>query len=494
MFSDHAVRVIQHRGTCTQSPAAQHLFADAGKEHGLSSYVTLNPATGKTEQEFTELDDVGVTRVLSRSDAAFAEWRATPVSERAQLLIRIADAYDARQEELAKLISTEMGKPMKEAVGEVQLAGAIYRWYGEHGPDLLEREVLDPQGSEESLVQTAPIGPLVGVMPWNYPYYQVARFVAPNLMVGNTIILKHAPICAASSEVMAEIVHTAGVPEDAYTNVFASNDQIADMIADPRVRGISLTGSERAGASVAETAGRHLKKAVLELGGSDPLIVLDDGDIEQTATIAARARLSNTGQACNSPKRMIVPNDKLNDFVSTVTQAFESARVGDPTDPSTQVGPLSSIGARDTVVEQVKRAIQQGATLHTGGDAVEGAGAFMRPAVLTGVTKDMDAYSEEIFGPVAVIYGVDSADEAVTLANDVGFGLSGSVWGSDIDRAQEIADQLEVGMAYINEHGTTLPGLPFGGVKRSGFGRELGRWGMGEFVNTRLRRTSKSKK
>ncbi|QGK69149.1 aldehyde dehydrogenase family protein [Allosaccharopolyspora coralli] len=460
----------------------------------MSSYVTLNPATGKIEQEFTELDDGGVSRVLSRSDAAFAEWRATPVSVRAQLLIRIADAYDARQEELAKLISTEMGKPMKEAVGEVQLAGAIYRWYGEHGPDLLEREVLDPQGSEESLVQTAPIGPLVGVMPWNYPYYQVARFVAPNLMVGNTIILKHAHICAASSEVMAEIVHTAGVPEGAYTNVFASNDQIADMIADPRVRGISLTGSERAGASVAETAGRHLKKAVLELGGSDPLIVLDDGDIEQTATIAARARLSNTGQACNSPKRMIVPNDKLDDFVATVTQAFESARVGDPTDPSTQVGPLSSIGARDTVVEQVERAIQQGATLHAGGDAVEGEGAFMRPAVLTGVTKDMDAYSEEIFGPVAVIYGVDSADEAVTLANDVGFGLSGSVWGSDIDRAQEIADQLEVGMAYINEHGTTLPGLPFGGVKRSGFGRELGRWGMGEFVNTRLRRTSKSKK
>lgn len=460
----------------------------------MSTYVTLNPTTGKTEHEWAELDNADVTEVLSRSDAAFTSWRATPANERAQILIRLADAYDARQDELAKLISTEMGKPIKEAMGEVQLAGAIYRWYGEHGPDLLQREILDSQGADESLVQTEAIGPLIGVMPWNYPYYQVARFVAPNLMVGNTIILKHARICAASSELMAELVHTAGVPAHAYINVFASNDQIADMIADPRVRGISLTGSERAGSSVAETAGRNLKKAVLELGGSDALIVLDDGDIEQTATIAAQARLSNTGQACNSPKRMIVPNSKVDDFVSIITQAFASAQVGDPTNPDTQVGPLSSLTARDKVVEQVTRAVEQGATLHTGGEAVEGEGAFMRPAVLTGVTKDMDAYSEEIFGPVAVIYGVDSSDEAVSLANDVDFGLSGSVWGSDIDRAQKIADQLEVGMAYINEHGTTLPGLPFGGVKRSGFGRELGRWGMGEFVNTRLRRTSKAKK
>lgn len=460
----------------------------------MATYRTTNPTTGKTEQEFTGLADEAVAAVLIRSDDAFASWRATPVKDRAQILLRAADAYDARQDELAKLISTEMGKPIDEAVGEVQLAGAIYRWYGEHGPDLLNPEVLDPQGSEESLVQTEALGSLVGVMPWNYPYYQAARFVAPNLMVGNTIILKHAQICAASSEVMAEILHSAGVPQDVYMNVFASNDQVAEMIADHRVRGVSLTGSERAGASVATTAGESLKKAVLELGGSDAFIVLDDGDIENTAKIAAQARLSNTGQACNSPKRMIVSNDAIDQFVSTIKRAFESAQVGDPTEPSTQVGPLSSTTARDAVVEQVNRAVEQGATLHTGGEPLDGDGAFMRPAVLTGVTKDMDAYSEEIFGPVAVVYGVDSSDEAVELANDVSFGLSGSVWGSDIERAQQLADQLEVGMAYVNEHGTTLPGLPFGGVKRSGFGRELGRWGMGEFINTRLRRTSHTKK
>ena len=459
----------------------------------MSAYVTANPATGRTEKEFPELDAAGVAEVLSRAHGAYAGWRGTPVHERAQILTRVAEAYEARRDELATLIATEMGKPLKEAAGEVKLAAAIYRWYAEHGPDLLQQEVLDPQGAAESLVETEAVGLLIGVMPWNFPYYQVARFAAPNLMVGNTIILKHAPICAASSEVMAEIFHTAGVPADAYINVFATNEQIADMIADPRVRGISLTGSERAGASVAETAGRNLKKAVLELGGSDPMIVLDDGDLERTATVAAKARLMNAGQACNSPKRMIVPNDKVDDFVSVLVRTFESVQVGDPTDPDTQVGPLSSVGARDGVVRQVERAVEQGATLHTGGGVLDGDGAFMRPAVLTGVTEDMDAYSEEIFGPVAVVYGVDSVDEAVTLANDVSFGLSGSVWGSDIDRAQEVADRLEVGMAYVNEHGTTLPGLPFGGVKRSGFGRELGRWGMGEFVNTRLRRTAEAK-
>ena len=287
-----------------------------------------------------------------------------------------------------------------------------------------------------------------------------------------------------------EVVHLGMVLARGGAPRFASSDQVADMIADPRVRGVSLTGSEAAGASVAETAGRNLKKAVLELGGSDPFIVLDTDNVEKMAETAAKARLSNAGQACNSPKRLIVPDKYFDDFVAGVTKAFETAKVGDPSDPDTVVGPLSSVDARDNVVEQVQKAVSQGATLHTGGEALAGDGAFMSPAVLTGITKDMDAYSEEIFGPVAMVYRVSSEDEAVKLANDVDFGLSGSVWGSDVDKARDVADRLDVGMAYVNEHGTTLPGLPFGGVKRSGFGRELGRWGMGEFVNTRLRRSS----
>lgn len=456
----------------------------------MATYRTTNPTTGRTETEFPTLDDGRVEHILSRSEAAYRTWRTTPAQQRAAALTRVADAYEARAEELGRLIATEMGKPLDQGIGEAQLAGAIYRWYATHGPDLLESEQLDPQGARESLVQTEPIGPLVGVMPWNYPYYQVARFVAPNLMAGNTIVLKHAEICAASSEVMARMLHDAGVPEDAYLNVFAGHEQIASMIADPRVRGVSLTGSERAGSAVAGTAGEHLKKAVLELGGSDPLIVLDDVEVEHVAGIVAKARLSNAGQACNSPKRMFVPREMTEAFLETVIATFEQATVGDPLDEDVDVGPLSSVEARDGVVEQVARAVEQGATLHTGGEALSGEGAFMRPAVLTGVTREMDAYWEEIFGPVAVIHSVSSVDEAVELADDVDFGLSGSVWGRDLDRAQQVADRLEVGMAYVNEHGTTLPGLPFGGVKRSGFGRELARWGMGEFVNVRLRRTS----
>ncbi|ATG50827.1 succinate-semialdehyde dehydrogenase [Brachybacterium vulturis] len=458
----------------------------------MAGYTTTNPTTGRTDKEFTTLGSTEMERVLAQSHAEFDRWRATAAQERAAILERVADAYKNRSRELAELIAVEMGKPLAQALGEVKLAGSIYRWYATHGPELLQPEQLDPQGAQESLVQTEPIGPLVGVMPWNYPYYQVARFVAPNLMAGNTIILKHAEICAGSSEVMAEILHEAGVPQGAYANVFASHEQIADMIADPRVRGVSLTGSERAGAAVAENAGKHLKKSVLELGGSDPLIVLDDADLEQVARTVATARLSNAGQACNSPKRIFVPAASLEAFVATVVAAFEDATIGDPLDESVDVGPLSSVGARDTVVEQVSTAVRQGATLHTGGQPLERDGAFMQPAVLTGVTPEMDAYTEEIFGPVAVIHGVASEEEAVELANDVPFGLSGSVWGTDLERAKDVADRLDVGMAYVNEHGTTRAGLPFGGVKRSGFGRELGRWGMGEFVNTRLRRTSAS--
>ncbi|OPX08457.1 NAD-dependent succinate-semialdehyde dehydrogenase [Gordonia sp. i37] len=456
----------------------------------MSAYVTTNPTTGITEREFAMLSDDQIDELARRSLGGYERWRDVPVTERAEALARTADLYEKRSDELAAAITTEMGKVTKEAAGEVQLAADIYRWYAEHGPDLLVDEPLDPQGAAESLVQHKPIGPLVGVMPWNYPYYQVARFVAPNLMLGNSIILKHASICAASSALMAEILHEAGVLEDAYINAYANSDQVAKLLEHNAVRGVSLTGSEKAGAAVAEVAAKNLKKSVLELGGSDPFILLDTADLGRTIKVASRARLSNTGQACNSPKRFIVPDALYDDFVNGLVTAFDDAVVGDPTDTDTRVGPLSSVEARDTVAEQVQTAVSQGATLRTGGTPLDRDGAFLQPAVLTDITPDMDAYSEEIFGPVAMVYRYRSVDEAVTLANDMQFGLSGSVWGTDLEKAAQVADRLDVGMAYVNEHGTTLPGLPFGGVKRSGFGRELGRWGMGEFVNTRLRRTS----
>ncbi|QEH92321.1 NAD-dependent succinate-semialdehyde dehydrogenase [Dermacoccus abyssi] len=455
------------------------------------AYRTENPATGAVEKEYNSATDADVTRAIERADAAFGTWRTTDASERAAVLTKVADIYDERADELARVIGAEMGKPLAQAQGEVALASSIFRWYAEHGEELLVEEQLNIGDDAKSLVVTDPIGVLMGVMPWNFPHYQVARFVAPNLMLGNTILLKHASICARTAELIEEILHAAGVPQDAYINLFVSNEQITSIIEDPRVRGVSLTGSEGAGKAVAETASQNLKKSVLELGGSDALIVLDDVDVAETAKAVATARMSNAGQACNSPKRIFVPSTMFDDFVNGVVATVEGIKVGNPDDEGTDMGPLSSVEARDDAIAQVERAVEQGATLRTGGTALEQDGAWMAPAVLTGVTREMDAFKEEIFGPVAVVYSYDSIDEAVELANDSSFGLSGSVWGKDTDKAEQIARRLEVGMTYVNEHGTTKAGLPFGGVRRSGYGRELGRWGFGEFANTKLVRVAK---
>ncbi|KAA0024604.1 NAD-dependent succinate-semialdehyde dehydrogenase [Antrihabitans cavernicola] len=457
----------------------------------MTSYKTVNPATGEAGQEFPTLDQAGVESALARAQSGFESWRTTEPDERARILAKTADLYKERADELATSISVEMGKPIKQSHQEVQITTAIFAWYAENGPALLADEVLDVPPAEESLVHKRPVGPLIGVMPWNFPYYQVARFAAPNLMLGNTILLKHAGSCPQSALLIEEIFQQAGLPKDAYINVFADTDQIADMIADPRVHGVSLTGSEKAGASVGATAGKNLKKVVLELGGSDPFIVLDNHNLDATVKAAARGRLSNTGQACNGAKRIIVLADVYDEFVPQLTAAFAATTPGDPLDPETKLGPLSSQTALDSLMEQVANAIDKGATVLTGGNAVDGPGAFVEPTLLTDVTPEMRAYEEELFGPVAVVYKVASAEEAVTLANSSAFGLSGSVWSGDLLSARDVADQLDVGMAFVNEHGTTLPGLPFGGVKRSGFGRELGSWGMDEFVNKKLVRVSK---
>ncbi|MCT2264802.1 NAD-dependent succinate-semialdehyde dehydrogenase [Dietzia cinnamea] len=451
-------------------------------------YVTHDPSTGRTDREYEQIRDVD--RVLDTVTEGFAIWRATDVAERARILVAIADAFDEHREELGKAITTEMGKLPDQAQGEVELAASIYRWYGEHGPALLEPESLDVPEARLNRVTYEPVGPLVGIMPWNYPYYQVARFAAPNLLLGNTVVLKHASICARSSAAIEKVQRAAGLPEDVFVNVYASSDTVAEMIADPRIKGVSLTGSEGAGAAVATVAAENLKPSVLELGGSDPLIILDADDLDELTETVGRARLSNCGQACNSPKRIFVPTQLEEDFLGGLKNLYEELTVGPAADEGTELGPLSSEDARDGVVEQVETAVRQGATLVTGGAAIDRSGAFMQPTILTGITEEMDAYREEIFGPVAMVYTYDSVDEAVRIANDTPFGLSGSVWGTDTERASEVAERLEVGMAYVNEHGTTLPGLPFGGVKRSGYGRELGRWGLTEFANVRLQRVS----
>ena len=333
------------------------------------------------------------------------------------MLLRVAELYKERIDDLAALITREMGKPTREAKGEIQLVISIYRYYAEQGPALLEDVPLSPRAGGTALVRKEPVGPLLGIMPWNFPYYQVARLAAPNLMVGNTIILKHAPQCPESALAMEQIFHDAGLLDGAYINVFATNSQIADMIADPRVSGVSVTGSERAGAAVAEVAGRNLKKVVLELGGSDPFIVLDSDDVTKTVQAAVGARMLNAGQACNAAKRIIVVGDLYSEFVDQFSAAMAALHPGDPADPASDFGPLSSEGAAELLMGQIRDAVDKGATLRTGGQRLDRPGAFVEPTVLTDVTPQMRAYREELFGPAAVVYRVADASEAIELAN-----------------------------------------------------------------------------
>lgn len=455
----------------------------------MAQYRTENPTTGEVVRTWDSLAADAVTEVITAAHHAYGEWRRTSVETRASVLREAARLFEAKADELATLAATEMGKPLAQGVGEAHLSAQIFRYYADHAGELLADDVLPAQGALSSRVEKEPIGVLLGVMPWNFPFYQLARFIAPNLLLGNTLLLKPASICAASALAVEELLREAGLPENAYRTLLVGSDTVKDVIADPRVRGVSLTGSEGAGASVAEAAGTHLKKAVLELGGSDPMIVLG-GDMDAVASSAAQARLSNAGQACNSPKRMIVLAEHYDAFVEKLTSAFAAATVGDPTKEDTQVGPMSSRDARADLLELVDDAVAKGASVQTGGHAGEGKGAFMEPTVLTGVTREMRAWSEELFGPVAVVYRAADVDEAVRIANDSDFGLSGSVWGDDLELAEATARRLDVGMAYVNEHGTSLAGLPFGGVGRSGFGRELGPYGVDEFVNKRLVRVT----
>jgi succinate-semialdehyde dehydrogenase / glutarate-semialdehyde dehydrogenase len=454
------------------------------------NYQVVNPATGELEAEYPVATDAEITQILERAHEGYRSWRNNSWQERAQVLHRVAAIYEERINELGSIITREMGKTTAEAIGELEFTAGIYQYYADNGPDLLKDEPIPSNTPGKAWVRRSPVGPLLGIMPWNYPYYQVARFAAPNLMIGNTIILKHAPQCPESALAMQQIFADAGLPADAYINVFATNEQVADMIADPRVCGVSVTGSERAGSAVAAVASKHLKKVVLELGGSDPFIVLDTDDVAGVAQAATAARMENGGQACNAAKRMIVAEGVYDDFLGEFTKAMAAQVTGDPTDPDVNYGPLSSEQAARNLMEQVQDAISKGATVHTGGKRVDRPGAFIEPTVLSGVTPEMRAFREELFGPVAVVYKVSSADEAVDLANSSAYGLGGAVFSTDAELALSVADRLDVGMAWVNQAEGGGPELPFGGTKRSGVGRELGPLGIDEFVNKKLIHTT----
>jgi succinate-semialdehyde dehydrogenase/glutarate-semialdehyde dehydrogenase len=450
-----------------------------------STYAVTNPATGETVKEYPEISDADLQAAIGRADEASRTWSASStVAERAELVRKVGELHKERSKELAEIIVREMGKPIEQSLAELDFCGAIYEFYADNAEELMKDEplkLLDGEGT--ALVRRSSLGALLGIMPWNFPYYQVARLAAPNLVIGNTIVLKHAPQCPESAEAMQKLFDDAGLPSGAYENVYATNEQIEWVIADPRIRGVSVTGSERAGAAVAEIAGRHLKKVVLEMGGSDPFILLSTNDLDKTVEDAVAARIENTGQSCNAAKRFIVVDDLYEPFLEKFTAAFTAVKSGSPTSSDSEIGPLSSTAAADRLEDQVKRAVDQGAKVIVGGGRD---GNFIEPTVLTDISPDNDAYREELFGPVAQVYRVSSEAEAVKLANDTPFGLGSYLMTTDQEQADRVANQIDAGMVYVNVVGADGAELPFGGTKRSGFGRELGAYGADEFVNKKL--------
>jgi succinate-semialdehyde dehydrogenase/glutarate-semialdehyde dehydrogenase len=448
-------------------------------------YATVNPYTGEVVQEFDSLDAAAVDRAIDTAHEAFAAWRERPIEERAAIVRRAGELLAERRDRLAALVTLEMGKRIVEAREEAELSSQILDYYGRQGPVLAAPRPLE-SGAGDAVLLTEPLGPLLSVQPWNYPLYQVVRIAGPNLVLGNTILLKHASTCPQSALALEDLFRDVGVPAGVFTNLFVETGDVAAMIESPRVHGVSVTGSEGAGAPVAERAGRSIKKSVLELGGSDPFIVLDAEHLERTVDAAVKGRLGNMGQSCVASKRFIVLQEHHDAFVSGMRDRFAALTPGDPADPTTTLAPLSSERAADALMDQVDDAVAKGATVVVGGGRPDLPGAFVEPTILTGVTPEMRAYHEELFGPVAVVHSVESDDEAVALANDTPFGLGGSVFAADVERARRVAARLDAGMVWINRPAASRPELPFGGIKRSGYGRELGAAGIEEFANRKL--------
>jgi succinate-semialdehyde dehydrogenase/glutarate-semialdehyde dehydrogenase len=455
------------------------------------AYQSTNPYDGKVVKSFDEINDAELEGKLKTASACFdKDWRTRSFADRAAIVKRAAALMRERSQALAELITLEMGKLIQQSVGEVALSAAILDYYAEHAEQFLAPEKLTtPKG--EAMVESSPIGVLFGVEPWNYPYYQIARFAAPNLMAGNVVMVKHAssvPQCALAFE---QLMTDAGAPAGAYTNLFVSKDQVAKIIDDPRIRAVALTGSEAAGAVVAAQAGKQLKKSTMELGGSDAFIVLEDADLDKAVKHAVSGRMGNSGQACTASKRFIVVEPLADSFLKKFQAALENFKPGDPMDKQTTLAPLSSADALKKLVEQVDGAVAGGARVLMGGQRIEGqTGAFMQPTILTDISKSNPAYKEEFFGPVALFFKVADEDAAVALANDSPFGLGGSVFTQDIERGKRVARKIDTGMVFINSGAVSSPELPFGGVKNSGYGRELSGAGIQEFVTKKLIRVS----
>ena len=450
---------------------------------------STNPATNKVMKTFEEMSDSQIDQSVAKAAATFDSWKKTTYDSRAEILHKVAGLLRKKKKYLAELITLEMGKLLEQAEGEIKLSAEIFDYYANNAEEFLSDKILNPVHGT-ALIRHSPIGVLLGVQPWNFPFYQVARFAAPNIMVGNTILIKHASIVPQCAMAIEELFLEAGAPTGLYTNLLISGKKATELVSDQRIKGVSLTGGEAAGASIAIEAGKYLKKSVLELGGSDAFIVLDDADIDEAVEWAVVGRINNNGECCIASKRFIAVDSVADEFFEKFKNKLAALVIGDPMQPATELGPLSSEEAADKIVDQIKRAVDGGAEILLGGKRLDQIGAFMEPTVITNMLPDNPVYHEEFFGPVAVFFKVKNEQEAIDLANDSPFGLGGSVFTKDIERGKRVANLIDTGMVFINHPTWTQADLPFGGTKGSGYGRELSELGITEFVNKKLIRVN----
>ena len=450
------------------------------------AYKTINPYTNEVEKEFPNATDEELEAVLAKAHQLYLDWRndSESLEDRKAILHRVADILRERRTEYATIMSHDMGKLIGEAEGEVDLCADICDYYADKADEFLKPRTLETDAGKAYYIKQS-TGVLVAVEPWNFPFYQIARVFAPNFIIGNPMILKDASNCPASAQAFADAVLEAGAPEGSLNNMFISYDQVAKAIADKRVSGVCLTGSERGGMSVAAEAGKNLKKTTMELGGNDAFIILDDADWDLVKEVAPQARLYNAGQVCTSSKRFIVMADKYDEFLEVLKDAFSAVRMGDPTDRTTTLAPLNSKSAKEKLEKQVELAVENGAKVCYGNEKVDLPGQFFMPTILTDINPDNPIFNQEMFGPVASVYKVNSEEEAIALANNSSYGLGNTVFGEP-EHAARVAAKIETGMSWINSGWASLPELPFGGVKNSGYGRELSELGFNAFVNEHL--------
>uniref|UniRef100_A0A1K2I3J3 Succinate-semialdehyde dehydrogenase [NAD] Succinate-semialdehyde dehydrogenase [NAD(P)+] n=1 Tax=Loigolactobacillus rennini TaxID=238013 RepID=A0A1K2I3J3_9LACO len=449
------------------------------------AYQSINPYTNELLKTYPDATDADLEAALSDAHQLYKTWRNDDPASRAPYLKKVADLLREQKTELATIMTKEMGKLLTEAEGEVDLCANIVDYYADHGADLLKPVPLKTDAGKAYYAKQA-TGVIFAVEPWNFPLYQIVRVFAPNFMVGNPMILKHASNIPGSADAFDKLVQKAGAPKGSFKNLFVNYDQVSKAIADPRVTGVALTGSERGGSSVAKAAGKNLKKSSMELGGNDAFIILDDADFDLVHQVAPQARLYNAGQVCTSSKRFIVMADHYDDFLEHLKAGFAAVKPGDPLAKETTLAPLCTKNAKEKLTKQVQAAIDGGAKVYYGNEPIDLPGQFFPPTILTNITKDNPIYNQELFGPVAAVYKVNSEEEAIALANDSSYGLGGSVFSADPEHANRVAEQIETGMSFINSGWLSLPELPFGGVKNSGYGRELSDLGLNAFVNEHL--------